>query len=166
MEDTFVVFWRPTSLVILVCLHWLIFECFPFYASCMWMLSSDVTWLIILLRTWMLHGQCTLVYLHIIYFKYIILFVILVYVLFLQYTKASWSQSVCLHCGKHLAGRCELQRHINSVHLRLRSVCELCKKSFSCPTALRRHIRTIHEDTVTQPYDTVITTLHNWLSNN
>ena len=49
-----------------------------------------------------------------------------------------------MHCGK-MFGINILQRHINAVHLKLKShTCDQCKKAFSSKSNLKQHINGVH----------------------
>ena len=60
--------------------------------------------------------------------------------------------SKCNSCGKYFPCKYTLNRHINSVHLKLKPYkCDNCDISFSRNDTLQGHIRLIHENDRSQP---------------
>lgn len=51
---------------------------------------------------------------------------------------------ICTLCGFNRAGRCQLVRHVTSVHLKLDFTCQYCKKSFTQADHRQSHMRRDH----------------------
>lgn len=55
------------------------------------------------------------------------------------------SINVCEHCDKSFGENCNLQRHINTVHLKQQNFhCSYCDKSFGLKEYLQKHTNTVH----------------------
>ena len=59
----------------------------------------------------------------------------------------------CLACGKMMAGKNDMSRHIESTHIEIPGVsCHLCGKLSKTRNALRNHIYAVHNDSKTEYY--------------
>ncbi|KAL7304526.1 hypothetical protein TKK_0003312 [Trichogramma kaykai] len=52
--------------------------------------------------------------------------------------------SACDVCRKSFRFKSYLQRHIDSVHRKMRHACDVCQKTFSSKSNLRKHIDSVH----------------------
>jgi len=59
----------------------------------------------------------------------------------------------CLACGKMMAGKNDMSRHVESTHIEFPGVsCHLCGKLSKKRNALRNHIYAVHNDSKTEYY--------------
>ena len=52
----------------------------------------------------------------------------------------------CHLCQKTFASKDSMERHKNSIHLRLKQMCSVCVKEFSNKDSLKRHVNDVQEE--------------------